>query len=413
MSFQIEAKLSGSAGRAGTIFTPHGEIPTPAFIPVGTKATIKSVLPEAMRELGATAILANAYHLFLQPGPEIVDQAGGLAKFMNWHGPTFTDSGGFQVLSLGSGYKKVLSQEFSGSGRADGEVANNKERHAIVDADGVTFRSHISGAKHRFTPEVSMQIQHQLGADIMFAFDELTTLLNSRKYQEEALERTRTWAYRCLVEHFRLTKKRCDHPYQMLFGVVQGAQYQDLRTKAARDLAEMEVAGRGFDGFGIGGALEKENLGQIATWVTDQLPENKPRHLLGLSEPDDIFAGVEAGADTFDCVNPSRVGRNSGLYGPYGRFNITRSQFKDDFSAPVAGCTCYTCTNYSAAYLRHLFKAKEMLANTLATIHNEFFTVQLVAQIRRSILQGDYYQFKAEFLEKFYGPESHLRSHSG
>lgn len=431
-SFTKVAEVPGHPlGRAGVIHTPHGDVPTPAFIPVGTKATVKGVLPDTMRQLGANALLANAYHLFLQPGPEIVDQAGGLSQFMNWNGPTFTDSGGFQVLSLGSGYKKILSEEFSAgaqsvaSGHADqtgvaapaakkpitasemdkeiDRMASKKERHALVDDDGVTFRSHLSGALHRFTPEVSMQIQHQLGADVMFAFDELTTLLNSRSYQERSLERTRLWAQRCLAEHERLTQQRTHRPYQMLFGVIQGAQYEDLRRKAARDLGQMEIDGRMFDGFGIGGALEKENLGLIAGWVSSELPENKPRHLLGLSEPDDIFAGVESGADTFDCVNPSRVGRNGALYSPYGRFNITRSQFKADFRAPVKDCVCYTCQNYSAAYLHHLFKAKELLAFTLATIHNEFFTVQLVHQVRESILRGDYQDFKADTLGRFYG----------
>lgn len=412
LTFTKIADLPSGRGRAGIIHTPHGDVPTPAFIPVGTKATVKTVLPEAMKQLGASALLANAYHLYLQPGPEIVDKAGGLARFMSWDGPTFTDSGGFQVLSLGSGYKKVLSGEFSGSGRADYTVVAKKERHALVDDDGVTFRSHLNGALHRFTPEKSMQIQHHLGADIMMAFDELTTLLNSREYQVESLERTRRWATRCLAEHERLTRERADKPYQMLYGVIQGAQYEDLRRKAARDLSAMEVAGRSFDGFGIGGALEKENLATIVNWVCEELPEEKPRHLLGLSEPDDIFAGVEAGADTFDCVNPSRIGRNGGLYGRYGRFNLTRAEFKDDFSAPVKDCNCYTCQNFSIAYLRHLFKAKELLGFTLATIHNEYFTVQLVQGIRQAIIEGDYLAYRDKVLGDFYCG-SPLRSHSG
>lgn len=408
MSFTKIGELPGTLGRTGIIDTPHGQIETPAFIPVGTKASVKAVLPESMKDLGAQALLANAYHLFLQPGPEVLDAAGGLAKFMNWNGPTFTDSGGFQVLSLGSGYKKILSEEFSGSNRADTNVAKNKERHAHVDDDGVTFRSHLSGARHRFTPEVSMQIQHQLGADIIFAFDELTTLMNSRQYQEHSLERTRLWAIRCLREHERLTQVRVGKPYQMLFGVIQGAQYEDLRRKAARDLGSMEIDGRTFDGFGIGGALEKENLGKIAGWVSEELPDEKPRHLLGLSEPDDIFAGIEAGADTFDCVNPSRVGRNGGLYSPYGRFNITRSQFRKDYLPPVPSCECYTCSNYTAAYLHHTLKAKEMIGFTLATIHNEYFTVQLVKNIRQSILNGEYFKFRDNFMNCFYNGEKAL-----
>ena len=396
-------KLTGCPlGRTGVIHTPHGDIETPAFIPVGTKATVKAVLPESVAAIGAQAVLANAYHLYLQPGSEIIDEAGGLSTFMNWPGPTYTDSGGFQVLSLGSGFKKVLSQEFSGTGKNDLDVAPSKERLANVDDDGVWFRSHLDGSEHRFTPEVSMRIQHELGADIMFAFDELTTLLNSRGYQEEALERTRRWAQRCLAAHRELTDSRATKPYQQLFGVIQGAQYEDLRRKAARDLGAMEVNGQRFDGFGIGGALEKENLGTIVGWVSEELPEDRARHLLGISEPDDFFAAVEAGADTFDCVNPSRVARNAAIYSPDGRFNVTRQQFKRDFGPLVPGCQCYTCTHYSRAYLHHAFKAKEMISSTLATIHNEYFTVQLVAGIRRAMADGAYTEFKKETLGRFY-----------
>ncbi len=409
--FTLETRLEEGAhgtltdrplGRTGILHTPHGDIETPAFIPVGTKATVKAVLPESVKELGAQAVLANAYHLYLQPGSDIVDEAGGLGRFMNWSGPTYTDSGGFQVLSLGSGFKKVLSEEFSGTGRADAEVAPSKERLADIDDDGVWFRSHLNGTKHRFTPETSMRIQHELGADIMFAFDELTTLLNSRGYQEQALERTRLWAERCLDAHRQLTQERSQRPYQQLFGVVQGAQYEDLRRKASRDLGSMEINGQRFDGFGIGGALEKENLGMIVGWVCEELPEDRARHLLGISEPDDFFAAVEAGADTFDCVNPSRVARNAAIYSPDGRFNVTRSQFKRDFGPLVPGCECYTCTHYSRSYIHHAFKAKEMISSTLATIHNEYFTVQLVNSIRKAMCDGTYAEFKAETLGRFY-----------
>ncbi|MDR6939611.1 tRNA guanosine(34) transglycosylase Tgt [Arcanobacterium hippocoleae] len=407
MSFSINKRLETKdgkhLGRTGVIHTPHGEIHTPAFIPVGTKATVKSVLPESIKAVGAQAVLANAYHLYLQPGSEILDAAGGLGKFMNWQGPTYTDSGGFQVMSLGSGFKKVLSEEFSGKTVADNATAHGKERLANVDDDGVWFRSHLNGSKHRFTPEVSMRIQHEIGADIIFAFDELTTLLNSRAYQEESLERTRLWAERCLRAHQELTVEREGKPYQQLFGVIQGAQYEDLRRKAARDLGAMEIDGQVFDGFGIGGALEKENLGTIVGWVCEELPEGRARHLLGISEPDDFFRAIEAGADTFDCVNPSRVARNAAIYSPDGRFNISRAEFKRDFSPLVEDCDCYTCTHYSKAYLHHTFKAKEMIANTLATIHNEYFTVQLVDQIRAAIEAGEYDEFKAEMLGRFYG----------
>lgn len=401
--FSLESRLDGTLARTGTIHTPHGTIHTPAFIPVGTKATVKSTLPESVKELGAQAVLSNAYHLYLQPGSDVVDEAGGLGAFMNWDGPTYTDSGGFQVMSLGSGFKKVLSDEFSGKTVADDAVAPGKERLANVDDDGVWFRSHLNGDKHRFTPEISMRIQHELGADIIFAFDELTTLMNTRPYQEEALERTRLWAQRCLAEHKRLTEARAGKPYQQLFGVIQGAQYEDLRRKAARDLGAMEVDGQRFDGFGIGGALEKENLSTITAWVSEELPEDRARHMLGISEPDDFFACIESGADTFDCVNPSRVARNAAIYAPTGRFNITRAEFKRDFGPLVEGCACYTCRNYTRAYIRHLFKAKEMLSATLCTIHNEHFTVHLVDQIRASIVEGTYWEFKEDTLGRFYG----------
>lgn len=398
--FEVTSRLDGH-GRTGTITTPHGTIETPAFIVVGTKATVKAVLPEALTELGAQAVLANAYHLYLQPGADIIDEAGGLGAFMNWHGPTFTDSGGFQVMSLGSGFKKVLAMDTAGLA-SDDVIAEGTTRRAHVDDEGVTFTSHINGDKHRFTPEISMQIQHQLGADIMFAFDELTTLMNTRPYQELSVARTHEWAIRCLAEHARLTTARHTKPYQALFGVIQGAQYEDLRRGAARGLAALEVDGRSFDGFGLGGALEKQNLGTIVGWMADELPENKPRHLLGISEPDDLFAAVASGADTFDCVNPSRVARNAAIYTADGRYNVNTAASRRAFTPLEDGCACYTCTHYTRAYLHHLFKAKEMVASTLATIHNEHFTVALVDNIRRAMVAGDFDAFREEFLGRFY-----------
>ena len=388
-------------GRAGVISTPHGQIATPAFIPVGTKATVKSVLPESMGALGAQALLANAYHLYLQPGPDILDEAGGLGSFMNWSGPTFTDSGGFQVLSLGVGFKKVIAMDKE-TFRSDEVIAEKKERLAHVDDDGVTFKSHLDGSMHRFTPEVSMQVQHQLGADIIFAFDECTTLHNTRKYQERSLERTRLWAKRCLVEHGRLTEARVGKPYQALFGVLQGAQYEDLRRKAAKDLSELDEDGVSFDGFGLGGALDKANLGTIVRWMTEELPDNKPRHLLGIGEPDDLFIGVENGADTFDCVAPSRQARTSAVFTNDGRVNISNAKYRRQFAPIDSQCDCYTCTHYTAAYLNHLFRSKEMAAATLATIHNERFIVRLVDQMRAALIAGEFFDLKKDFLGRFY-----------
>jgi queuine tRNA-ribosyltransferase len=401
-SFKIDAQLDSHPtnkqplGRVGVITTPHGEIKTPAFIPVGTKATVKSVLPESIKDLDAQAVLSNAYHLYLQPGSDVVDEAGGLGSFMNWPGPTFTDSGGFQVLSLGVGYKKVIAMD-SSTVQADDVMATDKDRLAHVDDDGVTFKSHLDGSMHRFTPEVSMQVQHKIGADIIFAFDECTTLLNTRNYQEKSLDRTFAWAKRCISEHEKLTIERSHRPYQALFGVVQGAQYEDLRRKAAKDLASLD-----FDGFGIGGALDKNKLGTIVNWVNEELPVNKPRHLLGIGEPDDLFVGVENGADTFDCVAASRVARNNAVYGLDGRFNISVSAFKRDFSPIDESCGCYTCKNYTKAYLNHLIKGKEMLSATLLTIHNEYFIVNLVAKMRQCIIDGNFFEFKEEFLGRFY-----------
>ncbi len=397
---RIESPKQEFLGRTGEIHTPHGVIQTPAFIPVGTKATVKALLPGEVENLGAQAVLANAYHLYLQPGHETLDAAGGLSKFMNWQKPTFTDSGGFQVLSLGVGFKKVIAMDAE-MWQADDVIADKKERLAHVDDDGVTFKSHLDGSMHRFTPEVSMQVQHGIGADIIFAFDECTTLHNTRKYQEKALERTRKWAIRCLDEHARLTAERSHRPYQALFGVIQGAQYEDLRRKGARDLAEMSSSGIDFDGFGIGGALDKAQLSTILTWVNQELPRNKPRHLLGIGEPTDIFAGVENGADTFDCVAPSREARTSAVYSRTGRFNVSNGPYRKDFSPIDPACGCYTCTNYSRAYINHLFRAKEMVASTLATIHNLHFIVNLVDEIRMSIEAGTYFEFKDEFLANY------------
>ncbi|MDN5658482.1 tRNA guanosine(34) transglycosylase Tgt [Brevibacterium sandarakinum] len=396
--FEVGTRLE-TGGRTGVIHTPHGDIATPAFIPVGTKATVKAVRPDEVAELGGQAVLANAYHLYLQPGSDLVDEAGGLGKFMNWPGPTFTDSGGFQVMSLGAGFKKVISMESTGE-QNDDLVAVGKERLSNVDDDGVTFKSHLDGSMHRFTPEISMGVQHELGADIMFAFDELTTLINTRGYQVLSLERTRQWALRCIEEHQRLTAARSHRPYQALFGVLQGAQYEDLRRKAAHDLGAMD-----FDGFGIGGALEKENLGTIIRWVCEELPENKPRHLLGISEPDDLFESIKTGADTFDCVSPSRVARNAAIYTRDGRYNLTGAKYRRDFGPLDPDCSCYTCQNYSRAYLRHLYKAKEMLFSTLCTVHNEYFVVNLVAEIRQAMIDGRFAELEAEVLGRYYAKQ--------
>ena len=410
LSFDVTTRLGdgspGKHGRTGVIHTPHGDIQTPAFIPVATKATVKTLTPEQIKATGSQAILSNAYHLYLQPGHDIVDEAGGVAAFENWDGPTYTDSGGFQVMSLGVGFKKVLAMDVAKLTEGDIRAAK-KERLAHVDEDGVDFRSFIDGSKHRFTPEFSMQIQHGLGADIMFAFDELTTLVDTRQYQEASVDRTHRWAKRCLEEHDRLTNERTHRPKQSLWGVVQGAQYEDLRRQATRGLVQLskqaEAEGkRGFGGFGIGGALEKENLGTIVGWCSDELPENKPRHLLGISEPDDMFTAIEAGADTFDCVAPTRLGRRGGVYTLDGRMNLMGAKFKRDFTGIDEEFGGYVSENYSRAYIHHLLKAKEFLAGTLCTIHNLQFMISLVDNIRKSIDGGYYEAYRDEFMGRYY-----------
>lgn len=395
--FSIKAR-DGRA-RAATLSTPHGTVATPAFIPVGTRATVKAVTPDALERIGAQAVLGNAYHLYLQPGDELVAEAGGLASFMAWPGPTFTDSGGFQVLSLGAGFKKTLSMDPEAI-TVDDVIAPGKDRLAKVDEDGVTFRSHLNGSTHRFTPEVSIGIQHRLGADIIFAFDELTTLMNSFEYQRESVERTHRWAERSLAEHVRLSQSGAS-PRQLLFGVVQGAQHEELRRRAAAGLAGMSVDGSEFDGFGIGGAIEKERLSEIVGWVVDELPEDKPRHLLGIGEPEDLFAGVEQGCDTFDCVQPTRVARTGRVYTATGRRNLTVAAAKREFTPIEDDCDCPACASHTVAYLHHLLKTKEYLGATLLSLHNLRFYIRLVDRMRVAIEASDFAAYKQDFLGRY------------
>lgn len=385
------------AGRAGVIHTAHGEIKTPAFVTVGTKATVKALTPEMVNSLGAQVVLANTYHLYLQPGDELVKKAGGLHNFMNWQGPMMTDSGGFQVFSLGAAFgeggiskfvsgKSVSSKSGKGSDEVSPQVPRSESssgednpiiKLAKIDEDGVTFKSHIDGSEHRFTPERSMQIQHNLGADIIFAFDECTSPLADYEYQKQAMERTHRWAERSLAEHKKLKGG------QALFGIVQGGRHQDLREESARVIGSMD-----FDGFGIGGSFSKEDMGTAVGWVSAILPEDKPRHLLGIGEPEDILEGIKNGADTFDCVTPTRMARNGTLLTKNGRLNILNAQYREDFTPIEEGCGCYTCQHYTRAYLAHLFRAKEMLAGTLASVHNLYFLIHLTEQIRNDILEG-------------------------
>lgn len=385
-NFKIEKKMPGQLGRAGIIHTPHGDIETPAFVTVGTKATVKALTPEMVNSLGAQVVLANTYHLYLQPGDELVKKAGGLHKFMNWSGPIMTDSGGFQVFSLGAAYGEGGVSKFAKEGVQKIEEKEDEliVKLAKIDENGVTFKSHIDGSEHLFTPERSMQIQHNLGADIIFAFDECTSPSADYDYQKQAMERTHRWAKRSLDEH----KKLNTEGKQALFGIVQGGRHQDLREESARFLASLCPPAGGFDGFGIGGSFNKEDMGTAVGWVSKILPEDKPRHLLGIGEPEDIIEGVKNGADTFDCVVPTRMARNGTLITKEGRLNILNAQYREDFSPIEEGCGCYTCQNYTRAYLSHLFRAKEMLAGTLASIHNLYYLINLTREIRRGILEN-------------------------
>lgn len=398
--FTILKKAKQGLARVGVIHTPHGDLETPAFIVVGTKATVKSLTMEQVKTIGAQAVLSNTYHLYLAPGDEIVRDAGGLGTFMDWDGPTFTDSGGFQVFSLGVAYGKGIGKVAKEEEHAE-DTDTEHDQLAKVDDEGVTFKSHRDGSSHRFTPERSIQIQHNIGADIIVAFDECTSPHEPHEKQKISLDRTHAWAIRSLAEHKRLLSESVTKTVgtipAALYGVVQGGKYQDLREEAARTIGAMD-----FDGFGIGGSFGKDDIGTAVTWVNSILPEDKPRHLLGIGEPIDFFYGIEAGVDTFDCVSPTRLGRNGSLYTKDGKLNINNAKFVRDLTPVESDCPCYTCTHYTRAYLAHLFREGEMLGAALGSIHNLHFAVNLVHDIRQSILDDRYDAFKESVLSRFY-----------
>ena len=399
--FDITHRLKGTLARVGVIHTPHGDIQTPAFIVGGTKATVKALTVTHVNDLGGQSILANTYHLMLRPGAETIKAAGGLAEFMGYNRPTFTDSGGFQVLSLGVAYKKGLDA-VANSQKGDASYAVvSKSQLAKVTDSGVDFRSHLDGSKLRMTPESSMQLQHDIGADIHMAFDECVAPLAAENYLAESVERTHRWAARCLATHEELNKQHRDagEPTQALFGVVQGGRDEKLRKKSASFLGSMN-----FDGYGIGGVFEPGEIAAVVGLVNGILPDTKPRHLLGMgSQPADLFLGVEYGVDTFDCVAPTRQARNGALYTLDGRINITKRIYQQDFTSIDDECDCYTCKNHTRAYLNHLFRADELLAYTLASIHNERFVVRTVDTIRQSIIDETFFDYKQQFLRRYYG----------
>lgn len=399
IQFTIEKKGPGAA-RAGRLSTPHGDIETPAFIAVGTKANVKGVPTVELSQLGLQSLIANTYHLYLSPGEDLIERAGGVGKFMGFDGPTMTDSGGFQVFSLGVAYGKQLSKftketapRESGVAVYDEEAASEHGKLAIVDDEGVTFTSHLDGSLHRFTPERSIEIQHKLGADIIFAFDEFVQPSAPKEEQRESMERTHAWATRSLSAHRRNSKKATE---QGIYGIVQGGRYEDLRTESAQTLAAMD-----FDGYGIGGSFSKDDVLGILDRVNAILPEGKPRHLLGIGEPEDIFYGVASGIDTFDCVLPTRNGRTGGIYTKDGKIQIPNAEFKDDFQPLDEGCMCPTCENHTRAYVSHLFRSHEMLGPILATFHNIHFLANLVKDIRQSIVEGRFEAYRDSFLARY------------
>jgi queuine tRNA-ribosyltransferase len=395
-NFEIVKKLEGKLGRAGVLRTPHGEIETPAFVSVGTKASVKALSTDEVKSLGAQVVLANTYHLYLQPGDERIKKFGGLHKFMNWSGPLMTDSGGFQVFSLGAAYGKELSKVVSITDPSqllrDRSGEGEMPRLATIGADGVSFRSHIDGSLHYLTPEKSIDIQHNLGADIIFAFDECTSPAETFQYQEEALERTHAWARRSLDFH----QSKENAKTQALFGIVQGGREENLRKRSAEFMKGLD-----FDGFGIGGSFAKEDMSTAVKWVNEILPEEKPRHLLGIGEPEDLIMGVENGVDLFDCVAPTRNGRGGTLYTSRGKINIKNAEFKEDIGPVDSDCECHVCQTYSRAYLNHLCRAHEMLGGTLGSMHNLYFIINLVKHLRQAILDGNFEEIKQNFLLRY------------
>lgn len=399
--------MARSAARAGVIVTPHGTIRTPAFSPVGTKANVKGIFPEALKALGADTVLANTYHLYLQPGEAIVQKAGGLGKFMGWEGPTITDSGGFQVFSLGAAFGKTISKftkEEPGTAISkrhldmavyDESVASQHGQLAVIDDEGVTFTSHHDGSLHRFTPERSVEIQHALGADIFFAFDECTSPSEPYEYQKEAMDRTHRWARRSLKAHrqnIEANKK------QAIFGIVQGGRHEDLRRESAREISSI-----GFDGFGIGGSFSKEDMRGALSAAVGELPEELPRHFLGIGEPGDILEGIANGMDLFDCVAATRIGRHGSIYTKHGILHLTGERFKDDFTPLDPELSVPGTETFTRAYVAHLIRSKEMLGSMICSLHNVGFILNLMKEVRQAILEDRFEAYRAEFVQKYYG----------
>lgn len=362
--FLFDLQATDGSARLSTFYTPHGPIPMPAFAPVGTLANVKTLEPRDLQQAGCSLILANTYHLYLRPGHELVEKFGGLHSFMKWDGPILTDSGGYQVFSLAHRRK--------------------------LDDDGVTFNSHIDGSRHKFTPESVMEIEQALGPDIAMVLDECPEPLD-RAYNIQALDRTHRWAERCKKAHSRAD--------QALFGIVQGGIFPDLRQKSAEFLGSLD-----FPGYAVGGLAVGETKEEMYTTLDETcpaMPTEKPRYLMGVGAPEDIVEAVYRGIDLFDCVLPTRIARNGSLFTPAGRINMRKAQYREDSKPVQEDCSCYTCTNFSRAYLRHLYKANEITGLRLGTIHNVHFMQELMRQIQTAIAKRQFSNFREEFLDRY------------
>ncbi|ERJ84107.1 tRNA-guanine transglycosylase [Peptostreptococcaceae bacterium oral taxon 113 str. W5053] len=366
INFKVIHTDSNCKARLGILETPHGTIETPIFMPVGTIATVKSMTPEELKELKAQIILSNTYHLYLRPGSDLIRRAGGLHHFMHWDGPILTDSGGFQVFSLGSLRK--------------------------ITEEGVEFRSHIDGSKHFLSPEKSIQVQEDLGSDIMMCFDECVHYGADYLYTKQSMERTHRWAKRC-----KEVQKYSDK--QAIFGIIQGGMYKDLRYESAAVMSEMDFPGYSIGGLSVG--EPKKEFIELLTHTASLMPKDKPRYLMGVGTPDYLFELVEQGMDMADCVIPTRLARHGAVFTSKGMLTVRNGKYKEDFSPLDDDCDCYVCQNYSKAYIRHLFNCGEILGARLATIHNIYFLIHLMEQIRQSIKENRFLKFKKEFYNKF------------
>ncbi len=368
MKYELIKTCKQSGARLGRIHTKRGIINTPIFMPVGTQATVKAMTPEELKELNAEIILSNTYHLYLRPGHELIKEAGGLHQFMNWDRPILTDSGGFQVFSLGDLRK--------------------------ITEEGVEFRSHLNGSKHFLSPEKAIEIQNYLGSDIMMSFDECAPYPADYNYVKQSLERTSRWAKRGKIAH-----KNTEN--QALFGIVQGGMYNDLRKMSAEQLVDMDFPGYSVGGLSVG--EPKDLMNEILEYTVPFLPKDKPRYLMGVGSPDALIDGVIRGIDMFDCVLPTRIARNGTCMTSKGKVVIKQARYEKDFTPLDDECTCYTCQNYTKAYLRHLFKSGEILSSRLLTIHNLHFLIQLMADVREAIEEDRLLDFRKEFFYKYYG----------